>query len=121
MNEVHSYIWYESKLNKELGIHTEPNIRIINSVTAENDTIRSTIIPSLLGFVYKNVDTTPEMGMFEIGRVADGLKSDGLCNEKKRLGIVIASKILSEKEVFFKLKEAIIQVILDIKNIVLNL
>ena len=48
MNEVHSYIWYESKLNKELGIHTEPNIRIINSVTAENDTIRSTIIPSLL-------------------------------------------------------------------------
>jgi phenylalanyl-tRNA synthetase beta chain len=117
MNEVHSYIWYESKLNKELGIHTEPNIRIINSVTAENDTIRSTIIPSLLGFVYKNVDTTPEMGMFEIGRVADGLKSDGLCNEKKRLGIVIASKILSEKEVFFKLKEAISQVILDIKNI----
>ena len=30
---------------------------------------------------------------------------------------MIASKILSEKEVFFKLKEAIEQVILDIKNI----
>jgi phenylalanyl-tRNA synthetase beta chain len=117
MNEVHSYIWYESKMNKELGIHTEPNIRIINSVTAENDTIRSTIIPSLLGFVYKNVDTYPEMGMYEIGRVANGLNSDGLCNEKKRLGIVITSKALSEKEVFFKLKEAIEQVITDIKNI----
>ena len=71
MHEVHSYIWYESKLNKEIGIVTEPNIRIINSVTAENDTIRSTMIPSLLGFVYKNVDHTPEMGMFEIGRVVE--------------------------------------------------
>ncbi len=72
MNEVHSYIWYESKLNKELGIVTEPNIRIINSITAENDTIRSTMIPSLLGFVAKNVDSNPEMGMFEIGRIANG-------------------------------------------------
>lgn len=117
MSEVHSYIWYESKMNKELGIHTEPNIRIVNSVTAENDTIRSTIIPSLLGFVYKNVDSNPEMGMYEIGRVADGLNKDGLCNEKKRLGIVIASKNLSEKEVFFKLKEAVEQVAINIKNI----
>jgi phenylalanyl-tRNA synthetase beta chain len=117
MNEVHSYIWYENKLNKELGINTEPNIKIVNSVTAENDTIRSTIIPSLLGFVYKNVDIRPEMAMYEIGRVANGLKSDGLCDEKKRLSIVIASKELSEKEVFFKLKEVIEQVLLDVKNI----
>lgn len=117
MNEVHSYIWYETKMNKELGIHTEPNIRIVNSVTAENDTIRSTIIPSLLGFVHKNVDTNPEMGMYEIGRVADGLTVDGLCNERKRLGIVVASKILSEKELFFKLKEAIEQVTVSTKNI----
>lgn len=116
MNEVHSYIWYESKINKELGIITEPNIRIVNSVAAENDTIRSTIIPSLLGFVYKNVDTNPEMGMYEIGRVADGLNEDGLCNERKRLGLVMASKHLSEKEVVFKLKEAIEKLLLDIKN-----
>ena len=120
MNEVHSYLWYESKLNKELGITTEPNIRIINSITAENDTIRATIIPSLLGFVLKNADTTPEMGMFEIGRVADGLKEDGLCNERKRLGIVIASKKLSEKELYFKCKEIVDQLLLAVKNITPN-
>jgi len=55
--------------------------------------------------------------MYEIGRVADGLKEDGLCNERKRLGIVLASKKMSEKDVFFKLKEAIEQVMIDIKNI----
>ncbi len=116
MNEVHSYIWYESKMNKELGIVTEPNVRIINSVTAENDTIRSTMIPSLLSFVYRNVDNNPEMGMFEIGRVADGLKDDGLCNERKRLGIVIASKKLTEKEIYFKAKEIVEQLVLAVKN-----
>ena len=120
MNEVHSYLWYESKLNKELGITTKPNIRIINSITAENDTIRATIIPSLLGFVLKNADTTPEMGMFEIGRVADGLKEDGLCDERKRLGIVIASKRLSEKELYFKCKEIVDQLLLAVKNIAPN-
>lgn len=117
MNEVHSYIWYESKMNKELGIVTEPNIRIINSVTAENDTIRSTMIPSLLGFVAKNADNNPEMGMFEIGRVANGLREDGLCDERKRLGIVVASKKLSDKEIYFKCKEIIEQTLLAIKNI----
>lgn len=117
MNEVHSYIWYESKMNKELGILTEPNIRIINSITAENDTIRSTMIPSLLGFVAKNVDSNPEMGMYEIGRVADGLKEDGLVDERKRLGIVLASKKLSDKEIYFKCKEIVEQLLLSIKNV----
>ncbi|MDF2542125.1 MAG: hypothetical protein K0S47_1843 [Herbinix sp.] len=116
MNEVHSYLWYETKMIKELGITTEPNIRIINSVAAENDTLRATIIPSLLGFVYKNVDTYPEMGMFEIGRVANGLKEDGLCDERKRLGIVVASKKLTEKEVYFKVKEIVDQLIMTVKN-----
>ncbi len=117
MSEVHSYLWYESKMNKELGIHTEPNIRIINSVTAENDTIRATMIPSLLGFVYKNADSFPEMGMYEIGRVADGLNAEGLCNERKRLAFVVASKKLTEKEVYFRCKEIIWQLLQSVKNI----
>ncbi|MGF7143470.1 phenylalanyl-tRNA synthetase beta chain [Anaerotaenia torta] len=117
MSEVHSYLWYESKMNKELGIHTEPNIRIINSVAAENDTIRATMIPSLLGFVYKNADSFPEVGMYEIGRVADGLNAEGLCNERKRLAFVVASKKLTEKEVYFRCKEIIWQLLQSVKNI----
>ncbi|HBI73321.1 MAG TPA: hypothetical protein DDY59_09040, partial [Lachnospiraceae bacterium] len=77
-----------------------------------------TIIPSLLGFIYKNADTYPEMGIFEIGRVADGLKEDGLANERKRLGLVMASKKMSEKEVYFKIKEIIEQLLLTAKNTV---
>ena len=117
MNEVHTYLWYESKTNKELGIVTEPNIRIINSLTAENDTIRATMIPSLLGFVAKNVDSFPEMGMYEIGRVAKGLRADGLCDERKKLSFVVASKKLSEKEIYFKCKEIIEQLFMSVKNV----
>ncbi|MHB8131720.1 MAG: phenylalanine--tRNA ligase subunit beta [Mobilitalea sp.] len=117
MSEVHSYLWYESKMNKEIGIVTEPNIRVVNSLTAENDTIRSTMIPSLLGFVAKNADTYPEMGMYEIGRIADGLRADGLCDERKRLGIVVASKKLTEKEIYYKCKEVVEQVISAVKNV----
>lgn len=117
MNEVHSYIWYDNKLNKELGIVTEPNIRIVNSLASENDTIRTTMIPSLLGFVAKNVDSFPEMGMYEIGRVAEGLNADGLANERKKLAFVVASKKLNEKEVYFKCKEIIEQIVHAIKNL----
>ncbi|MBP1755168.1 MAG: hypothetical protein H6Q59_1566, partial [Firmicutes bacterium] len=117
MNEVHSYIWYDNKTNKELGIQTEPNLRVVNSLASENDTIRSTMIPSLLSFVAKNVDSFPEMGMYEIGRVAEGLKEDGLANERKKLAFVVASKKLSEKEIYFKCKEIIEQLVQAIKNL----
>jgi phenylalanyl-tRNA synthetase beta chain len=67
--------------------------------------------------VSKNADNYPEMGMYEIGRVAAGLREDGLCDERKRLGIAIASKKLTDKEIYFKCKEIIEQVIQAVKNV----
>ncbi|WMJ88126.1 phenylalanine--tRNA ligase subunit beta [Anaerocolumna sp. MB42-C2] len=116
MNEVHTYIWYDSKLNKELGIETLPNVRVINSVTAENDTVRATLIPSLLNIVSRNTVLIPEMSIFEIGRVAEGFKEDGLCRERKKLGIVIASREMTEKQTCFKMKEVIESITCSIKN-----
>lgn len=117
MNEVHNYIWYDTKANKELGIQTKANVRIINSVTVENDTIKSTLIPSLLNTIYKNADQIPEMGIFEIGRVAEGLDEDNLCRERKKLGIIVASRDMTEKQAFFKMKEVIENLVDSLKNI----
>ena len=116
MNEVHTYIWYDSKFNKELGIKTLPNVRVINSVTAENDTVKATLIPSLLNIISKNAALIPEIGIFEIGRVAEGFKEDGLCRERKKLGIVIASRKMTEKQTYFKMKEIIDNITYSIKN-----
>lgn len=117
MSEVHSYLWNETKANKEIGIETKKNVRIINSLTAENDTLRTSIIPSLLSFVNRNSDNYDEIGMYEIGRVIKGLKEDGLCDERKTLSFVFGSKNLSEKEVYFKVKEIIDNLLYQIKGI----
>ena len=103
-HEVHSYIWYDSKINKELGIEVESDVSVVNSVTGENSGIRQAILPALLGFVSKNLDAYPEVRLFEVGRVVRGMDSDGLCKERKVLSLCLASKEKSEKEVLAEVK-----------------
>lgn len=103
-SEVHSYIWYDAKQNKELGIEAPSDVHVVNSVTGENGAIRQSIIPILLGFVNRNMDAGSEVKMFEIGRVVRGIKEDGLCNECKVLSLVFASKEKSEHEVLAQTK-----------------
>lgn len=115
-NEVHSYIWYDNKLNKELGIEAEGDVRIVNSELSDNDVIRRTILPALLGFVSKNCDTNPELKLFEIGRVVRGMKEDGLCNERKVLSLVAASKTKSENQLLKEVKKVADSLMLGLKN-----
>ena len=47
----------------------------------------------------------PEFGIFEIAKVIDGRKPDGSCNERKRLGIALFSRIAEEKTLYFRLRD----------------
>ncbi len=116
-NEVHSYLWYDNKLNRELGIEAEGDVRIVNSELSDNDVIRRTITPTLLGFVSKNCDTCPELRMFEIGRVVRGLREDGLCNEKKVLSLIMASRTKSENALLSEVKQIADKLAETLKNI----
>lgn len=107
LSEIHSYIWYDKKMNKKLGIEAESEVRIINSLTAEYDTIRSTMAPTLLCTVKKNIDSFDDVNIFEIGRVAKGFRADGLCDERKIIGCVLAGKNRSYLELLAKGKEMI--------------
>ena len=102
LNEVHSYIWCDGKKYKKLGIEVEDNVRILNIATPENGTIRNSMLPTLLTFVYENKKYADSFGIFEVGRVVDGVDENGLCNERRRLGVVLYDKLISEKELFFK-------------------
>ena len=115
-SEVQSYIWYDNKANKELGIQADSYVHIINSLTGDNEAIRSTIVPALLQFVRKNIDSMPEVRMFEDARVIRGLKADGLVDEHKYLSMVIASKERSEYEVLSELKKAVDHIAGVVKN-----
>lgn len=116
LHEVHSYIWCDTKKYKEIGIETRDNVKLLNAMTPEHTNLRYSMIPTLLSFVNENKGFAPEFGIFEIGKIIDGLTSDNLCNEKKHLGITLFSRISDEKSLFFKLRDIIAMLGYDIKH-----
>ena len=106
MHEVHSYIWYDGKKMKKLGMDIDENVRILNMATPENGTLRSTMLPTMLGFAYDNRSNAKSFGIFEVGRVCAGVK-DGECNERKNLCFVNFSKEKTEKELYFETLDTI--------------
>ena len=107
LNEVHTYLWYDTATNAQLGINPPSDLRLVNALNKENSQIRQTIIPSLLKTVLDNKTTYDQVGVFEIGRVADGLNKQGNANEVRKLGIVLYSKTSLQKDLLLKLKQAV--------------
>jgi len=63
MHEVHSYIWCDGKKYKKLGIDVEDNVRILNIPTPENGTLRNSMMPTMLSFVYENKGYADQYGI----------------------------------------------------------
>ena len=114
MHEVHSYIWSDVQKNKELGIDTPENVRIINAQTPDHQYIRTSMIPTLLSFVKENKGYADSFGIFEIGHVVNGLREDGLCNEQHKLGAALFSKTDSEETLFFAARDIIAELVSSI-------
>ncbi len=114
MHEVHSYIWSDAAKDRELGIKTPDNVKIINAQTPDHQSLRISMIPTLLAFAKENRGFAEEFGIFEIGHTVSGLRADGTCNEQNRLGAVIYSKVRSEEEIFITLADAVSELCMDI-------
>lgn len=120
MSEIHSYVWYDTKLNNELGIEVEDNLKIVNGLNRLDSTLRKNMAPTILYNIYKNIKNYSEFGIFEIGRVFD-YKFDGNdCTEGKVLGIGINSIKKSEEELLFEVKTIIESITKINKNITLS-
>lgn len=107
LHEVHSYVWQDGRKFKKLGIDIEDNVKVLNIENSENGNLRNSMLPTLLVMASENKDFADEYGLFEIGRVVDGVKQDGAANERKHLGIVLFSKSGDEKKLYFKALEMI--------------
>jgi phenylalanyl-tRNA synthetase beta chain len=114
LHEVHSYIWSDVQKNRELGIETPENVRIINAQTPDHKYIRVSMIPTLLSFAKENKSYSDNFGIFEIGHIVDGFKENGYCNEEKKLGCVLYSKSEGEEELFMKAADIISELTGDI-------
>lgn len=115
LHEVHSYVWQDARRLKELGLPLEDNVKLTNSLSTDQSVLRLSIIPSLLAFVLDNRQFGERFGLFEIGRVADGVNPDGTCKERKRLGIVLFDRG-GEEAVFRAIHPLLLAVGERIKN-----
>ncbi len=116
MNEVHSYVWCDLRKFKEIGIDVENNVKIINSLSTDWTILRNSMIPTLLVMANENKYFAPGFGIFEIGRVVEGLREDGTCNERKKLGIVSFNKTDDEQTAFFAMRNVVLTLVKTLKN-----
>ncbi|MCQ2485325.1 MAG: phenylalanine--tRNA ligase subunit beta [Clostridia bacterium] len=103
LHELHSYIWNYYDEFKALGIESEDNVKILNASNPNIETIRKTIIPTQLCQIKTNTGYGADFGIFEVGRVVEGLDENGMCDEHKKLAVTLYSKTLSPEKLYFKL------------------
>ena len=107
MHEVHSYLWSDSRKLAQIGIEVEENVKLINSMSTDWTILRRNMTPTLLTMVQDNRRFAERFGIFEIARVVEGLKEDGTCNERKKLGVILFDKTGSEKDAYLSLVNAL--------------
>ena len=116
LHEIHSYIWMGVDECKSLGIDIEENVKLVNATNPNIETLRKSLIPTQLCQLKGNTNYAPSFGVFEVGRAVDGLKEDGMCNEKKNLAITLFSKTKSMEELYFELRDILTVLAGDIKH-----
>ena len=116
LHELHSYVWAYYDEFKALGIDIEDNIELVNATNPNIKTIRKSIVPTQLCQIKTNTAYAPDFGVFEIGRVVEGLKEDGLCNERKKLAITLFSKTKTMEETYFELRDILAVVVDNLKH-----
>ena len=120
LHEVHSYVWAYNDEQKALGIPVEDNIKLANASNPNIETIRRSMIPTQLCQVKTNVGYAPSFGIFEVGRVVEGLDADNLCIERKKLAITLYSKTESVRDLYFKLRDMLAVIADDLKHLPLD-
>lgn len=117
LHELHSYVWVYNDEYKALGIGIEDNIRLVNATNPNIEIIRRSIVPTQLCQVKYNTDFSQEFGVFEIGRIADGVDPEtNLCNEHKKLCITLFSKVKSTEQIYLELRDMLAVIADDIRH-----
>jgi len=116
LHELHSYIWEYTDEQKKLGIETESNIKLLNATNPNIETIRKSMVPNQLCQVKVNTAYAADFGVFEIARVVDGLKENGLCKEEKKLCVTLFSKTKDVVTLYYELASMLSSVIDDVKH-----
>ncbi len=116
LHELHSYVWAYYDEYKALGIEIEDNVELVNATNPNIKTIRSSIVPTQLCQVKANTSFGTDFGVFEVGRVVNGFREDGMCDEHKMLTVTLYSKTKSMEALYFELRDMLAVVTDDLKH-----
>ena len=107
MHEVHSYIWYDTEMLKELNIEKE-GVKILGRET--NNVLRDDLSLSLMNIVRENFKNYVKFRIFEIGTIIE-------TNANKRvLSIILADSEKNAEKVYNEAKSIIKYLFKVLKN-----
>jgi len=98
MNEVHSYIWYDTNLLKDLNINKD-NVKLLGKET--NNVLRDDMSLSLLNIVKENFKNYNNFKIFEIGTIIKNSQNNRV------LSIILANEEKSLEKVYNEAKSVI--------------
>ena len=116
LHELHSYLWAYNDELKAIDIPVEDNVKLANATNPNIETLRNSIVPTQLCQIKSNLSFSNDFGIFEIGRVVNGLDENGLCIENKKLAITLYSKTRNVKDIYFELRDILAVVTDEIKH-----
>lgn len=106
-NEVHTYLWYETKYLKELGIEKD-NVTLLGK--KEDNILRDDLNLSMLKVAAENLKNYNKVNIFEIGTCI-------IDNENnKQLSILLSDDASKIEDTYNKAKEIINNIIATFKN-----
>ncbi|MDE5539288.1 MAG: phenylalanine--tRNA ligase subunit beta, partial [Bacilli bacterium] len=98
MNEVHSYLWYDTNTLKELGIEKD-NVKLIGKES--NNILRDDMSFSLMNIVRENFKNYANFKIFEIGTIIQN-------NQNQRvLSIILTDEEKKLESIYNKAKEVV--------------
>ena len=116
LHELHSYLWAYNDELKALNIPVENNNKLANATNPNIETLRNSIVPTQLCQVKTNSSYSPDFGIFEIGRVVNGVDENNLCIESKKLAVTLFSKSKDVKTLYFELRDMLAVITSDLKH-----
>lgn len=116
LHELHSYVWSYYDELKAIGLDADGVIKLDGATNPNIETIRRSIIPTQLCQVKSNTSFAPHFGIFEIGRVVEGIDENNLCIERKKLAITLYNKIGAVPALFYALRNMLEVMSDDIKH-----
>ena len=117
LHEVHTRIWCDPDELRDLSLSPEDNVKLLGaSEEKETGILRRSMMQSFLPLVYKNRGYDDTFGIFEIGRCVDGTNEDGSANERRRLGIALYSKEMTERALYMQGVDIVNTIVSELKH-----